>query len=123
MRVYDISVPLRADMPTYSGEPGPRLQFAKQLSKGDSANVSVLSLGSHTGTHVDAPSHFLDGAPGVDSLPPEALGGGAGAAGVPAGGVLRGRGASEGGGRGGAAAPRLPHRPGALTQVRQLERS
>ena len=73
MKVYDISVPLRADMPTYSGEPGPRLQFAKQLSKGDSANVSVLSLGSHTGTHVDAPSHFLDGAPGVDSLPPEAL--------------------------------------------------
>ena len=73
VKVYDISVPLRADMPTYSGEPGPRLQFAKQLSKGDSANVSVLSLGSHTGTHVDAPSHFLDGAPGVDSLPPEAL--------------------------------------------------
>src|SRR3970282_1015686 len=52
---------------------GPRLDFTKQLSKGDSANVSVLSLGSHTGTHVDAPSHFLDGAPGVDSLPPEAL--------------------------------------------------
>lgn len=73
MKVYDISVPLRADMPTYSGEPGPRLRFAKQLSKGDSANVSVLSLGSHTGTHVDAPSHFLDGAPGVDGLPLDAL--------------------------------------------------
>ena len=73
MKVYDISVPLRADMPTYSGEPGPRLEFTAQLSKGDSANVSVLSLGSHTGTHVDAPSHFLDGAPGVDSLPLDAL--------------------------------------------------
>src|SRR3990172_4154337 len=73
MKVYDVSVPLRAGMPTYSGEPGPRLQFTKQLSKGDPATVSVLSLGSHTGTHVDAPSHFLDGAPGVDSLPPEAL--------------------------------------------------
>src|SRR3972149_2539451 len=73
MKVYDISVPLRADMPTYSGEPGPRRQFPKQLSKGDSANVSVLSLGSHTGTHVDAPSHFLDGAPGVDGLPLDAL--------------------------------------------------
>jgi len=73
MKVYDISVPLRADMPTYEGEPGPRLEFTSQLSKGDSANISVLSLGSHTGTHVDAPSHFLDGAPGVDSLPPEAL--------------------------------------------------
>ena len=73
MKVYDISVPLRADMPTYSGEPGPRLQLAKQLSQGDPANVSVLSLGSHTGTHVDAPSHFLDGAPGVDGLPLDAL--------------------------------------------------
>ena len=73
MKVYDISVPLRAGMPTYPGEPGPWLEFTAQLSKGESANVSVLSLGSHTGTHVDAPSHFLDGAAGVDSLPPEAL--------------------------------------------------
>src|SRR3972149_2665876 len=54
MRVYDISVPLRADMPTYSGEPGPRLQFTKQLSKGDSANVSVLSLGSPPAADLDA---------------------------------------------------------------------
>ena len=73
VKVYDISVPLRAGMPTYEGEPGPRLEFVKQLAKGDSATVSVLSLGSHTGTHVDAPSHFLDGAPGVEGLPPEAL--------------------------------------------------
>src|SRR3989304_2380079 len=73
MKVFDISVPLRADMPTYSGEPGPRLQFTAQLSKGDPGTVSVLPRGSHTGTHVDAPSHFLDGAPGVDGLPPEAL--------------------------------------------------
>jgi len=73
VKVYDISVPLRADMPTYSGEPGPRLEFTRQLSKGDTATVSVLSLGSHTGTHVDAPSHFLDGAPSVDSLPLDAL--------------------------------------------------
>ena len=73
VKVYDVSVPLRAGMPTYEGEPGPRLEFVKQLAKGDSATVSVLSLGSHTGTHVDAPSHFLDGAPGVEGLPPEAL--------------------------------------------------
>jgi len=73
MKVYDVSVPLRAGMPTYEGEPGPRLEFVKRLSNGDPFTVSVLSLGSHTGTHVDAPSHFLDGAPGVDGLPPEAL--------------------------------------------------
>jgi len=73
MKVYDVSVPLRADMPTYAGEPAPSLDFGRLLSKGDFATVSVLSLGSHTGTHVDAPSHFLDGAAGVDSLPLDAL--------------------------------------------------
>ncbi len=73
MKVFDISVPLRPDIPTYEGEPGPRLEFRKLLSKGDSATVSVLSLGSHTGTHVDAPSHFLDGAHGVEKLPLDAL--------------------------------------------------
>ncbi len=73
MKVYDVSVPLRADMPIYAGEAGPSLDFSRLLSKGDSATVSTLSLGSHTGTHVDAPSHFLDDAPGVDSLPLDAL--------------------------------------------------
>ncbi len=73
MKVHDISVPLRRDMPTYVDEPGPKLEFRKLLSKGDAATVSVLSLGSHTGTHVDAPSHFLDGGPSVDSLPLDAL--------------------------------------------------
>ncbi len=73
MKVFDISVPLRPDIPTYEGEPGPRLEFRKLLSKGDSSTVSVLSLGSHTGTHVDAPSHFIDGAHGVEELPLDAL--------------------------------------------------
>ncbi len=73
MKVHDISVPLRQDMPTYVDEPGPKLEFRKLLSKGDSATVSVIALGSHTGTHVDAPSHFLDGGPGVESLPLDAL--------------------------------------------------
>ena len=73
MKVYDVSVPLRTNMPTYEGEPGPTLEFRKLLSRGDSATVSVLSLGSHTGTHVDAPSHFIDGAHGVENLPLDAL--------------------------------------------------
>ncbi len=73
MAVYDISVALRPDMPTYGGEPGPRLDFPSRMARGDSANVSVLSLGSHTGTHVDAPHHFLDGAATVETLPLDAL--------------------------------------------------
>lgn len=73
MAVYDVSVPLRPDMPTYVGEPGPRLDFHSLIARGNSANVSALSLGSHTGTHVDAPHHFLDGAPTVEALPLDAM--------------------------------------------------
>jgi arylformamidase len=60
-------------MPTYAGEPGLRLEFHSSIAMGDSANVSNLCLGSHTGTHVDAPQHFLQGAATVEALPLEAL--------------------------------------------------
>jgi len=73
MAIYDVSVPLRPGMPTYAGEPGPALEFLKLIARGDSANVSALSLGSHTGTHVDAPHHFLDGESTVESMSLEAL--------------------------------------------------
>jgi arylformamidase len=71
--IYDVSVPLRLGMPTYAGEPGPELQYLKQIARGDSANVTALSLGSHTGTHVDAPHHFLDGRSTVEEMPLESL--------------------------------------------------
>ena len=73
MAIYDVSVPLRPGMPTYAGEPGPQLEVLKQIARGDSANVTALSLGSHTGTHVDAPHHFLDGLSTVEAIPLEAL--------------------------------------------------
>jgi arylformamidase len=73
MKVFDVSVPLRAGMPTYDGEPGLSFDFRRHLSRGDPYTISTVSLGSHTGTHVDAPAHFLDGAPAVDSLPLDAL--------------------------------------------------
>lgn len=72
MRIYDVSVPLKEGMATYgSTEPGPVLKYHSLMSKGDSANVSELSLGSHTGTHVDSPHHFLDNGIGVDRMPVE----------------------------------------------------
>lgn len=73
MAIYDVSVPLSDGMPTYAGEPGPKLEHLKQISRGDSANVTALSLGSHTGTHVDAPHHFLDGHSTVEAMPVDAL--------------------------------------------------
>jgi arylformamidase len=72
--IYDVTVPLRRGMVTYGGnEPGPEVTYTKLLSRGDSSNLSTLFLGSHTGTHVDAPHHFIDGSAMVEEMPLEAL--------------------------------------------------
>ena len=74
MRIYDISVPLTpGETPTYPGDPGLEVGSWNAISRGDAANVSVLNFGAHTGTHIDAPAHFIKGAPGLASLPLDAL--------------------------------------------------
>ncbi|MFB3817563.1 MAG: cyclase family protein [Candidatus Methylomirabilales bacterium] len=73
MRIFDISRPLRAGMPVYPGDPEYAVQPWLSVSRGDPVNVSVLTLGSHTGTHLDAPRHLRDAGAGVDALPLEAL--------------------------------------------------
>lgn len=73
MPIYDVTVPVRTGMPIYEGDPGVNVEPWSQLAKGDSANVSFLHLGAHTGTHVDAPAHFIEGANQIDSLPLDVL--------------------------------------------------
>lgn len=73
MKIFDITVPIRADMPIYEGDPPVKIEAASALANGDSANVSFLHLGAHTGTHVDAPAHFIEGAAKIDSLSLEVL--------------------------------------------------
>jgi arylformamidase len=68
MPIYDITVPISNELPTWPDDPAVHLTVWRSLSSGDGANVSMLSLGAHTGTHVDAPAHFIEGAPKVDSL-------------------------------------------------------
>src|SRR5215467_9468415 len=68
MPIYDITVPIRAGMPIYQGDPQVKVEAWSSLAKGDSANVSFLHFGAHTGTHVDAPAHFIEGAKKTDSL-------------------------------------------------------
>lgn len=64
---------LRPDMPTWPGESGPTVEPLKRIARGDSSNVSLVTFGDHTGTHVDPPVHFLAGANAVDKLPIDAL--------------------------------------------------
>jgi len=73
MPIYDITVPVRTGMPIYDGDPAVEIKSWKSLVAGDSANVSLLQLGAHTGTHVDAPAHFIKDAQTIDALPLEKL--------------------------------------------------
>ncbi|MDT7808650.1 MAG: arylformamidase [Acidobacteriota bacterium] len=74
MHIYDISVPIApGETPTYPGDPGIEVESWNSISRGDAANVTLIKFGAHTGTHVDAPAHFIEGARGVVSLPLEVL--------------------------------------------------
>jgi arylformamidase len=69
MEILDVSVRIRGGMLHYPGDPEIRMRRVRDIGAGDSANVSELCLGAHTGTHVDAPVHFLEGTEGADALP------------------------------------------------------
>ena len=73
MRIYDITVAISAETPIYKGDPGVEIGSFKSIANGSSANVSQISLGVHTATHVDAPNHFIDGAKRVHELDPDKL--------------------------------------------------
>jgi arylformamidase len=68
MKIYDVTVPIGAQTPIYAGDPPAKVESAKRLAAGASANVSQLAFGAHTGTHVDAPNHFIEGTRRVDQL-------------------------------------------------------
>ena len=67
--MIDISLPIGPDLLTWPGDPAVEVVPRIQLSKGGPANVSELRIGTHTGTHVDPPVHFIDGAAGIDEVP------------------------------------------------------
>ena len=73
MKLYDVTRPIHSGMAVYAGDPVVTLRRSLSIAAGAPVNVSAISLGSHTGTHVDAPAHLRDGAPGVDALPLDLL--------------------------------------------------
>ena len=69
MRIIDISVPLAAGLPTWPGDPCLSLEPVLQLENGDGARVSRITLGDHSGTHLDTPAHMLVNGATLDSIP------------------------------------------------------
>lgn len=73
MRLIDVTVPIHDGMAVYDGNPGVHLERARSIADGDTVNISRLELGVHTGTHVDAPVHFIEGAAGSETIDPAIL--------------------------------------------------
>ncbi len=68
----DVSVSLKAGMVSWPGDPPVRISHVLDIEKGDPCTVSLLDMGAHSGTHMDAPAHFVRGGKGIDDMPPEA---------------------------------------------------
>lgn len=58
-----------ATTPVYEGDAPMRFDFLKDMHKGDALTLSAYSLGAHSGTHVDAPMHFVAGGAAIDQVP------------------------------------------------------
>ncbi len=68
MTIYDISLTLSPDLPTWPGDPGLELEKFESMDQGSGTNCTSISTSVHIGTHVDAPHHFLNDGRTVDEL-------------------------------------------------------
>ncbi len=69
----DVSVPIYAGMVHFPGDPSIEIDTITDVRKGDICTISQLKMGSHTGTHIDAPIHFLPDGAGAEEVPLEHL--------------------------------------------------
>src|SRR5215470_9812158 len=69
----DLSVPIYGGMVHWPDDPAIELDAIMHVERGDVCTVSALKMGTHTGTHIDGPIHFLPGSPGTDAVPLENL--------------------------------------------------
>ena len=67
----EVSYPIYDHMPLYPGLPDTELRDRERIANGDAWNGTVMTIYTHAGTHVDAPSHYRDGATTLDRVPLE----------------------------------------------------
>jgi len=73
MTWIDVSVPLRSGMVHWPGDPAVTIELVAAMARGDNADVTAIDMGAHTGTHMDAPSHFVAGGASLDDLDPDVV--------------------------------------------------
>ncbi len=69
MKYYDISLNLSAETVCWVTSPPFELVERRRMSRGDHNNSSALNMSAHSGTHLDAPFHFVPGGATIESLP------------------------------------------------------
>lgn len=69
----DISIPIRDGMIHWPGDPPVEVKQTAWLERGDPAELRRLTLGTHSGTHVDSPVHFIPGGECIDRMPLDAM--------------------------------------------------
>lgn len=72
-RMIDLSQTLEPDIPKPAGFPDPKLELVRTIASGDVVNVDKITLGLHSGTHIDAPMHFIEGAGSIETLEPDCV--------------------------------------------------
>ena len=75
MEWIDISTPLRSGMVVWPGDDPVWVEQTMSLERGDEYNLTRLAMSAHTGTHMDAPRHFLAGGAGMETMPPALMSG------------------------------------------------
>lgn len=69
MKIYDISLPIHTAMVVWPGDPPVILNKLSEIEKGDPSNITQIRMSVHTGTHIDAPRHFIHDGDTVDQIP------------------------------------------------------
>jgi arylformamidase len=65
----DVSLTLKSDMLHWPGDPAVLIERIRDMDKTDTVNLSKITMGAHSGTHIDAPAHFINGERGTDNIP------------------------------------------------------
>jgi len=68
MQIHDVTLPISQTMVVWPDDPPVTLERVSDVADGDLATLSRVEMGVHTGTHVDAPKHFIPGGTGVEAM-------------------------------------------------------
>ncbi|MDX9850063.1 MAG: cyclase family protein [Anaerolineaceae bacterium] len=68
MKIFDVTVPITNSMAVWPGDPAVNNHLVAAIENGDEANVTAIHMSAHTGTHIDAPRHFVENGDGIESL-------------------------------------------------------